>query len=494
MLRTGASFSIYMACGGTTFGLWSGADRPFKPDTSSYDYDAPISEAGWPTKKFYQTRDLLSKYLRFEEKLPEPPAKNPVVAVPAVEVRESAAIFGNLPAPIADSQPRNMEQYDQGYGWILYRTKLDAGPARTLEAARVHDFGFVFLDGERIGVLDRRNSTFRIRVPERSRPARLDILVEPMGRVNFGPEVHDRKGLFGPVTMSSGTAQKSELGNWQVYPLKLDPPMLAGLRFSNARANGPAFWRARLAVKEVGDTFLDMRPWGKGVVWVNGHCLGRFWNIGPTQTMYVPGPWLKPGENEIIIADLLGPEKPLLGGLTEPLLDQLRPASDFHRVHRPDVRLDLASAKPVCIGQFEPGPAQQRIKFDAPVSGRYFCLESLSAHDGKPYAAVAELNLLDTSGQPISHERWTIAYVDTEEREREDGSAENAIDGQTANFWHTQWGSASPNHPHRLILDLGRPEKLSGFEYVPRQGAGTVAGRIKDYRIYVGDTLIRKPQ
>ena len=109
--------------------------------------------------------------------------------------------------------------------------------------------------------------------------------------------------------------------------------------------------------------------------------------------------------------------------MTEPILDQLRPGSDFNRAHRPEARLDLASAKPVCTGQFEPGPAQQKLKFDAPVSGRYFCLESLSAHDGKPYAAVAELNLLDPSGQSISHERWTIAYVDSEEREREDGSA-----------------------------------------------------------------------
>ncbi|HWH72583.1 MAG TPA: discoidin domain-containing protein, partial [Candidatus Sulfotelmatobacter sp.] len=124
--------------------------------------------------------------------------------------------------------------------------------------------------------------------------------------------------------------------------------------------------------------------------------------------------------------------------------------------------------------------------------GRYFCLETLSAQDGKPYAAIAELDLLDAAGKPLSHEGWTIAYVDSEEREREDGTAENAIDGQVANFWHTQWGGASPNHPHRLVLDLGQTREIAGFRYVPRQGAGAVGGRIKEYRIYVGDGLVRK--
>ena len=116
-------------------------------------------------------------------------------------------------------------------------------------------------------------------------------------------------------------------------------------------------------------------------------------------------------------------------------------------------------------------------------------MNRLNAQDGKPYAAVAELDLLDASGNAISHDGWTIAYVDSEERAVEDGSAENAIDGQTANFWHTEWKNASPNYPHRLILNLGQSQTISGFRYVPRQGEG--GGRIKDYRIYVGDALVR---
>ena len=132
----------------------------------------------------------------------------------------------------------------------------------------------------------------------------------------------------------------------------------------------------------------------------------------------------------------------------------------------------------------------QEVTFAAPAKGRYFCLESLNALDGQPYAAVAELDLLDVDGKPLSHEGWTIAYVDSEERAKEDGTAENAIDGQTANFWHTEWSDKKPNHPHRLILDLGQSREVGGFRYTPRQGQG--GGRIKDYKVYVGDSLVTK--
>ena len=485
MLTNGESFSIYMAHGGTTFGLWSGADRPFKPDTSSYDYDAPISEAGWPAEKFFETRELFAKYLLPGETIPEPPATNPVIAFAPVVVTECAPLFASLPKAIRDDQPRTMEKYDQGHGCILYRTTIPAGPAATLEAAGIHDFGFVFLAGERAGVMDRRNNSFKLRLPERKKSATLDILVEAMGRVNFGQEVHDRKGIHAPVKFGG-----TELAGWQIFNLPLDDQMLAGLKFRGHKTGGPAFWRATVNLAKPGDTFLDLRTWGKGVVWVNGHCLGRFWNIGPTQTAYVPGCWLHAGKNEFVILDLLGPEKPVAAGLDKPVLNELHPEKDFARAHCPKVTLQLDSAKPVLAAQFAPGGQMQEIKFEAPAKGRFFCLESLSAQDGKPFAAVAELDLLDESGKPLSHEGWTIAYVDSEERDQEDGTAENAIDGQTANFWHTEWSAAQPNHPHQLVLDLGKMQTISSFRYVPRQGTG--GGRIKDYRIYVGDDLVRK--
>jgi beta-galactosidase len=484
MLDMGASFSIYMAHGGTTFGLWSGCDRPFKPDTSSYDYDAPISEAGWTTPKFFATRELFSKYLLPDEKLPEPPAANPVVTFAPVDLKQNALIFDNLPSAIKDETPRNMEAYNQGYGCILYRTTVPAGAATTLEAAAVHDFGYVFLDGKRIGVLDRRASAARISLPAREKEARLDILVEPMGRVNFGPEMADRKGLIAPVKLGG-----EELKDWKIFSLPLDDKMLGGLKFAAGKTDSPAFWRGEFTLEKAGDTFLDLHHWGKGVVWVNGHCLARFWNIGPSQTAYAPSCWLRAGKNEIVILDYVGPEKPEIAGLEKPALNELHPEKDFAKAHRPAVKLNLTDNNATVIkGSFAPGADTQEIKFLSTATGKFFCLESENAFDGQPYAAVAELDLLDASGNAISHNGWTIAYVDSEEREKEDGAAENAIDGQTANFWHTQWGAAQPPHPHRLILNLGQPQKISGFRYVPRQGQDS--GRIKDYQIYISNDLV----
>jgi beta-galactosidase len=235
-----------------------------------------------------------------------------------------------------------------------------------------------------------------------------------------------------------------------------------------------------------------MRTWGKGIVWVNGHCLGRFWNIGPTQTMYVPGPWLKAGTNEFIVLDLLGPRKAQITGLKEPILNELHPELDFANPKRPAVKLALASAKPVLEGTFPNGADPQEVKLPAPASGRYFCLESVDAQDGKHFAAIAELDLIGADGKPLLHTGWTVAYVDSEERLREDGIAENAIDGQSANYWHTQWGDAAPDHPHRLILDLGQSQTITAFRYTPRQGNATVDGRIKDYKVYIGDALVQK--
>ncbi len=487
MLKAGASFSIYMAHGGTTFGLWAGCDRPFKPDTSSYDYDAPISEAGWETEKFAKTRALFARYLLPGESLPLPAARPPVQAFAPVTAARVAPLFDNLPPALADAAPRNMEAYDQGYGCILYRTTVPAGPAAALEGA-VHDFGFVFLDGRRVGVMDRRRPGEKLLVPARAAAARLDLLVEPMGRVNFGAEMADRKGVTGPVKLG-GTA----LTGWQVFRLPLDAPMLDGLKYRTGAADGtPAFWLAAVELAAPADTFLDLRAWGKGVVWVNSHCLGRFWNIGPTQTAYAPGCWLRKGRNDIVIWDVTGPPaQPVVAGLATPILDQLRPELDFARAARPAVTLRLAGVAPTHTGTFAPGPESQDVAFATPARGRYFCLESQDAHDGKAYAAVAELDLFEAAGKALSRDGWTIACADSEEREGEDGSAANAIDGQTANHWHTEWSRQSPPHPHRLVLDLGATRTLTGFRYVPRQSEG--GGRIKAYRIFVEDNLVAGP-
>jgi beta-galactosidase len=294
-----------------------------------------------------------------------------------------------------------------------------------------------------------------------------------MGHVNFGKEIHDRKGLFGnPVPGAK----------WQVY--RLDE---LKLKWKVGKATGPAYWRGSFIVDKPADTFLDLRNWGKGVVWINGHCLARFWNIGPTQTAYVPGPWLRTGKNEVIILDLLGPTEPVLAGLEKPILDQLRPELDFAQKSGPKGRLTLG--EPALTGSFAPGAEVQEVKFPKPIEGKQFCIESLNAHDGNPFAAIAELDLLDPAGQSIPHVEWTIAYVDSEELVGEDGSAGNAIDGQAASHWHTAWKTEKPGHPHQLVIDLGAPVRVGAVRYTPRAGENQ-PGRIKDYRIYIGAALV----
>jgi beta-galactosidase len=330
MLQHGMSFSIYMAHGGTSFGLWSGADHPFLPDTSSYDYDAPISEAGWATAKFWKIRSLLSPHLGPGEVLPAPPPANPVIEIASFPLAETAPVLENLPEGIADERPRTIEAYGQGRGCTVYRATLPAGPAATLRAKAVHDFAWVFVDGTPVGTMDRRRGNFAIELPARSQPARLEFLIEEVGRVNFGVEMADHKGLYAPVTLVGKEAEAPalELRNWTVSALPLDAQELGALAYRAAPTSGltpPAFWRGEFTVAHPGDTFLDLRGWGKGVVWINGHCLGRYWNIGPTQTMYCPGPWLRAGRNEAVVLDLIGPASPALAGLAQPILNELHP-------------------------------------------------------------------------------------------------------------------------------------------------------------------------
>ena len=156
---------------------------------------------------------------------------------------------------------------------------------------------------------------------------------------------------------------------------------------------------------------------------------------------------------------------------------------------RPEVTLHLPTDKPTHAGAFAAGPASQEVKFATPTKGRFFCLESVDAHDGRGFAAIAELDLIGKNGESINRTNWTIAHVSSEERVGEDGSAENAIDGQTANFWHSEWKLNSPAHPHRFIIDLGASTTIGGFRYFPRQSEG--GGRIKNFRAYVGNDLVK---
>jgi beta-galactosidase len=192
----------------------------------------------------------------------------------------------------------------------------------------------------------------------------------------------------------------------------------------------------------------------------------------------------------VVILDLLGPEKPVLAGLQKPILDQLRPELDFARKGSKKGELVLKGQKAALDASFPAGPEVQDVKFPKPLEGSQFVLEMLNAHDGKPFAAIAELDLLDPEGKSISHASWTVAYADSEELTGEDGSASNAINGQTADFWHSEWKDAQPGYPHQLVIDLGAATKVGGFRYTPR--AGNNPGRIKDYRVYVGGDFVKE--
>jgi len=496
MLKANGSFSLYMAHGGTTFGLWGGCDRPFRPDTTSYDYDAPISEAGWTSAKFAAYRDGIRPFLAPGEMLPEPPPRMPVMTIAPFTLNETAPVFGAMPArAVKDASPRPLEAYDISRGLVLYRTTLPAGQAGVLEAARVRDLAWIHVDGQLVGTMDTRHRRFRVELAARSKPVTLEILLYTIARVNFGREVHDRKGLHGPVKFTPEEGVSQPVENWEIRAIDFDADaVLPALSFKRVRAKGPAFWRGAFDAPRAADTFLDMSGWGQGIVWINGRCLGRYWSIGPTQTMYLPGPWIRKGRNEVVVLDLTGPREARIAGLAEPILDQLRPERDLARPPS-TARLALDGVKPVHEGQFAPGSATQDIRFAAPVTGSQFCLESLDAFDGKQYAAVAELGLLDKDGKTLDQSSWTIAYVSSEEASKEDGGALNAINGQNSDHWHTAYAGKAASgpratHPHQLVIDLGKPVEVAGLRYVPRQGADGVTGRIRRYRTYVGDRLV----
>ncbi|MCS0583541.1 beta-galactosidase [Massilia pinisoli] len=489
MLKANGSFSLYMAHGGTSFGLWGGSDRPMRPDTTSYDYDAPISEAGWVGDKFTAYRNALTPFLAPGETLPESPPRNPVMTIPAFALSDSVPVAASLPArAIRDVSPRPIEHYDISRGLVAYRVTLPAGPAGVLEAAKVRDLAWVHVDGQAVGTLDARHHRFKVELPARSRPATVDILLYTIARVNFGIEIHDRKGVHGPVTFKPHDGPAQPLENWEIRAIDFDADgVLPPLAFKRGACRSAAFWRGHFDTGRAADTFLDMSGWGQGIVWVNGRCLGRYWSIGPTQTMYLPGPWVRKGRNEVVVLDLTGPRMARIAGLATPILDHLHRERDLPRPpSTATVRLD--DVAPIHEGVFAPGSATQDVRFAAPAHGRQFCLESLDAFDGKQFAAVAELALLGKDGKTIEQSSWTIAYVSSEEAAKEDGGALNAINGQNSDYWLTASGTAT--HPHRLVIDLGKEVEVAGLRYTPRQGPDGVRGRIRRFKVYVGDGLV----
>ena len=322
MLANGMSFNLYMVHGGTNFGFMNGANYSggYSPLVTSYDYDAPLDEAGRPTEKFFTFQRLLAKSQPAGTKLPELPPPTPIIEIPQIALTESVSLFDSLPKPIRSPQPRSIEMFGQSYGFILYRTRIAGMKDGDLRIHELRDYAHVFMNGKRQDILDRRlnQNKMWLSVPEYD--AVLDILVENMGRVNYGPDMLDRKGITDRVSLDDLV-----LMNWEILPLPMDD--LSKLKFKKTEVPAPAFHRGSFTVGEVGDTFLDMRDWRKGVVWINCHNLGRYWNIGPQQTLYLPAPWLEKGQNEILVFELEKDGRRPVPGLANPILDQVRVSS-----------------------------------------------------------------------------------------------------------------------------------------------------------------------
>ena len=310
LLANKKSFNFYVAHGGTNFGFTAGANSGgkggYEPDVTSYDYDAPIDEQGRATPKYTALRDLIASHLPAGKTLPPVPDPIPAIDVPEFAMSPYTSIWDRLPAPIASVHPKPFEMYGQNQGLVLYRTTLVGRKSGRLQLTDLRDYALVFVDGKHIGTLDRRLGEKSIEIPASSNPSPvLDVLVEGMGHINFAQEIIDRKGITDRATLAGMT-----LMNWQVYLLPLSDSWIADLRTkpaagSSADTTRPGnFFRGSFKLDRAADTFIDMAGYRKGVVWVNGHNLGRYWDIGPQKRLYCPAPWLKAGENEVIVLDL----------------------------------------------------------------------------------------------------------------------------------------------------------------------------------------------
>ncbi len=497
MLSKGISFSLYMTHGGTSFGHWAGANSPgFAPDVTSYDYDAPINEYGQATPKYWELRHTMEKY-NDGGKLPAPPkAPMPVITIPKFVLTEYAPLENAMGSSVQSRDICNFEDMDMGWGIADYSTALPKIPVGSmLTLNEPHDFAQVFVDGKYIGKIDRVKNEKTLMLPPVEKGTELCIRIEAMGRINFGRAIKDYKGITKEVTISAemdGHEASWNLKNWTIVPipdnyetavkaLSVGTETSKRTRQHAKLLTKAGYYRGHFTLRKPGDTFLNMEAFGKGQVYVNGHAIGRFWNIGPQQTLYLPGCWLKQGRNEVIVLDVVGPKgEPTSFGQDKPELDKLN-LERTNKHNNPGDRPDLNSLTPVAQGTLDSGNGWQTVKFTRPATGRYLAIEALSAQDGQEFAQIAELYALDNKGQRLSREPWTAKYADSENAEQENRTADKTFDLQESTYWSTMKGSP---YPHLLVIDLGSEQTLTGIDYLPRAEQGAPGG-VKDYKIFL---------
>uniref|UniRef100_A0A8C0HC44 Galactosidase beta 1 like n=1 Tax=Chelonoidis abingdonii TaxID=106734 RepID=A0A8C0HC44_CHEAB len=324
MLQLGANVNMYMFQGGTNFGYWSGADYKgcYKPVTTSYDYDAPLSEAGDPTEKLFAIRTVIGKFQPLPEG-PMPPA-TPKYAYGHVPLRKQGEVLELLDVlcpggPIRSRFPLTFEAVKQAHGFVLYRTRLprDVWDPAPLSAPpnSVCDRAYVLLNGEYQGRLEHNGQTTLNLTGQAG--ARLDLLVENMGRINFGVNASDFKGLLQNLSLDSAL-----LSDWLIYPLDVDSAVTRGWPLPTPQAEGsraglgPALYTGAFQTPGIAwDTFVKFPGWSKGQLWINGFNVGRYWPVrGPQQTLFVPGSLLSASApNNITLLELEGaPPRPFV--------------------------------------------------------------------------------------------------------------------------------------------------------------------------------------
>ncbi|MCD9025424.1 glycoside hydrolase family 35 protein [Cohnella silvisoli] len=311
ILAAGGSVNFYMFHGGTNFGFYNGAnfaDR-YEAIVTSYDFDAPLNECGDPTAKYFAIREVLSKYGDLQDR--PLPAASSKKTYGTVRLTEQSALFDNLDQlseSVQSVYPQTMERLGQDYGFILYTTHV-SGPKLQCELVieEVRDRAIVYVNDEFKGILERwhQDTTILFDIPAEG--ARIDILVENMGRVNYGPRMIDTKGITQSVRLVSIGWWNHLLFDWSIRPLPLTDLNRLQYQPVHERKQGrPTFYRGAFNAVELADTFMELEGWTKGVAYVNGFNLGRYWNAGPQKTLYVPAPLLRLGSNEIVIFELHG--------------------------------------------------------------------------------------------------------------------------------------------------------------------------------------------
>lgn len=299
LLDASGSLSLYMAHGGTNFGLWNGAnhDRVLQPTVTSYDSDAPIGEDGTLNDKFHALRALFARFHEGElPEVPAPPRRQGGTSAPLAPVASLLGLVRSLPVVGAVTpRPQTFEQLGAEDGLVAYEAAVSYPAGAVLAVDGLHDRATVFLGDERIGVLD-RDGTTSLPLPGSSVAALLTIVVESLGRINYGPYTGEGKGIMRGVTIG-----RRLVHGWAHRIVPQETPAIHG---GTPGTDGVAV--AHIDVDEPLDAWLAFPGGVKGMVWLNGFLLGRYWRVGPQETLYAPAPLWLPGRNEIVVLDTDG--------------------------------------------------------------------------------------------------------------------------------------------------------------------------------------------